>query len=164
MKKNQKLTGLLLVVVVGILVLVYVLVDQTSSKMNRYDATSVAFSFATALRENNAAGAKSLTDLEQWHRIEDWMFERKQFECVFSWRLSFDPDNNEVFLVCSPTFPSPAQEITCGYGYMTVCANGRYRVSISELQMVETEQGWQVINWGKICESIDGDIIRCESN
>jgi hypothetical protein len=163
MKKIQKITRLLLlIVVIGALVLAFILIDWKSSELDRDDATAVVFAFAAALRNNDVEGAKLLSDSGQWHRIENWMLEGEPFECIFSWSFSLDPDNNEAFLVCSPALSSSAKETNCGYGYKTICTNGRYRFSITELQLIQTDQGWQVINWSKISESIDGEKIRYE--
>jgi len=83
MKKIQKIIGLLLLIVgIGTLVLACALIDWKPSELDRNDATAVAFAFAAALVNNDVERAKLLSNSEQWHRIETWMFEREPFECV----------------------------------------------------------------------------------
>lgn len=165
MKKSRKLISLLVfVITMGVLISVCVIVDRILLKTDCSDPMAVNQAFAAALINNNAEQARSFTAPEQWDRIDAWISEHEVFDCSFSWNTSLDPDNNEIRVICAPGSSSwdKTSLVHCNYGLHSVCANGIYRFWISDIQMIKTEQGWQVTDWGEIGERIDGENTKCD--
>jgi hypothetical protein len=100
--------------------------------------------FLESLMENDVRIAKALTVPEQWGRIDTWMVEHEAFNCPFS----LDIEN--MMMECVNGY--------CRYS----CGDEGYNIRIEDLRLQKTEEGWQVADWGEICESRGwGKLPKC---
>ncbi len=140
------LPGLGIVAVVSVSVGIAVLatqIDLGSLGPDRNDCGEVADAFWRALLENDSRMAKSLVIPEQWSRIDTWMAGRKAFYCN-AWDLDDEWGDGGG----SQTFGEEGWQ--AGYTYW--CWPKRYSLSIDDIILKPTEEGCQVIQWGKVCE------------
>jgi len=93
--------------------------------------------------------AKSVTVPEQWDRIEEWMEGRQPFQCRGGKLL--DPTGT------GGSGYRAANSDEWEYSLTYQCASPRtpYCLEINDIRVRETEDGWKVYDWGKICEAFD---------
>jgi len=109
-------------------------------------ATELVEAFVAADTER----AKSVTVSEQWGRIEEWTEGRQPFKC-----------RGGSFMDLTGTVGSGNYSVTgsewTSRGLVYQCGSTQtpYCLEINDIQVRETEDGWKVYDWGKVCEAFD---------
>lgn len=93
--------------------------------------------------------AKSVTVPEQWDRLEEQMEGRQPFRCRgVKWG---DP----MGAGGSGNYSATNNEWNWGLVYQCPSQRTPYCLEINDIQVRETEEGWKVYDWGKICEAFN---------
>ena len=114
------------------------------------DPTEVARDFFDAFLTADAEFAKLLAVPQQWERIEEWMAERESFKCIWG-----DWDGTGAGGVCGGTGVAESDDWSCAYTYQCASTVTPYCFRIEDIRITETENGWKVSDWGRICEDLD---------
>jgi hypothetical protein len=143
-------------VVVGIAALA-TQIDLESMGPDRNDCGDVSDAFLRALLKNDSRMAKALVVPEQWSRIDTWMAGRKKFYCG-----GWDVLEDEIWQ--GGAYRADGEdEWYADYTY--TCWPKRYSLSIDDIILKQTEEGCQVIQWGRVCESgEDGYTYKCDTS
>jgi len=145
-------TSVALVLVIGLCLLL------KSAHVDRQNYTDVAESFADSLVDNNITVAKSLTVPEQWSRIDAWMAKHPPFSCPFSWDIE-----NETSSGSGAILVPEDSAITAVYHYRYQCVEEAYSLTIDDITLRRTDEGWLVVDWSRVCESWDWETtLKCE--
>ena len=124
--------------------------------IDRQNYRQVADAFAGSFVDNDIETAKSLAIPSQWGRIDAWMATHPPFSCPFSWDL----ESETTFGVGLRLTASP---ITATYSYNYQCYEKDYILSIDDIVLEQTENGWVVVEWSQVCESYDWESTwKCE--
>ncbi|RKY40122.1 MAG: hypothetical protein DRP85_09170 [Candidatus Makaraimicrobium thalassicum] len=91
--------------------------------------------------------AQSITVPEQWDRIEEWMKGREPFNC-----RGGEWDTTGTGGTCYHTADN---ERDCSLVYQCSSERTPYCLEVNDILVKETENGWEVYDWGKICEAFD---------
>lgn len=119
------------------------------NQINRDDCKSVLLGFTRSLVYNQADVTKSLTSPDQWDRIDTWMVQREAIQCSFS----LDPDDSQSWVTCSSSVDTVGTSSYCSCGFMCLCNDKVYRLSVSDVLLEKGKDGCLVVDWGEICES-----------
>lgn len=139
-----------LVLVIGL----YLLLKPVD--VDRQDCGDVAQTFAYSLLDNNVTIAKSLATPEQWERIDTWMAKHPPFSCPFSWDI-------ESEMSYGVSIVPKGDDITATTSFRYQCAEEAYSLSIDDIILERTDEGWLVADWSRVCESWDwGYTLKCE--
>jgi len=154
------LAGLGVIVVVSAVVGIAALatqIDLESTGPDLNDCGDVSDAFFSALLGNDSRMAKALTVPEQWSRIDTWRAGRKKFYCG-GWDLLEDESWQ------GGAYRADGEdEWHADYTY--TCWPERYSLSIDDIILKQTEEGCQVIQWGRVCESgEDGYTDKCDTD
>lgn len=97
--------------------------------------------------------AKAVTVLEQWEKLEQEMAGRQPFWCRVGW---LEPIPGPV-----PIDGKMIAEREWLFTYLYDCTwTPTYCLEIRDIRVRETEGGWKVYDWGKICEGSYEDECR----
>jgi len=149
---RNKYTHFLIFAIIGIGVLCivgYAILKPTKAQNS---ANGTLYAFADALRLSDNKVAKSLVTSEQWERLDTWMLDHKAFKCPFSWQYSLDPDYNQPFWSCQSCDYNGATARCCNFSFRCTYPEGSYTFWIEEVVIRQLEKGYQVVEWGKVCE------------
>lgn len=143
--------------VIGVVLCVYVLLLASCSRYYR-DPGDAATELVDAFVAADVERAKAVTVPEQWDRIEEWMRGRQTFVC----RGGKDLTGTAAVGVHLKGEDEWSFEAT----YQCVSDKTEpYCLQVNDIQLRETEAGWKIYDWGKVCEANDyaywcGEICR----
>jgi hypothetical protein len=142
---------LILLLVAGLLWAVFSWEDEFLFS-SRHNAYITAETFTLALMQNRVETAKLRTDSSEWPYIDAWLSTHEAVYCPTPRGFTEEPtwwsvgskksdDGTEYHLpVLILALPCPTQETT-------------YHLTIEDISMRQTEDGWLITEWGEITES-----------
>jgi len=136
--------------------------SQLSRYVNQYDDSSVAEGFVDALRLNDARLAKALVIPEQYTRIDRWITEHTTvFACPFNWKF-WEKDfwEGEGGGGVGSQLLADTTVARWSYGYR--CYRAGYSFHVDDMTLKQIGGAWHVVDWGEICESLDGGSSTCQ--
>ncbi len=113
------------------------------------DPVVLASELVDAFVDADVKKAQSITVPEQWDRIEEWMEGREPFNC-----RGGEWDTTGTGGSCYSAADNE-DEMDCGLVYQCSSERTPYCLEVNDILVKETEDGWKVYDWGKICEAFD---------
>lgn len=118
--------------------------------LSRNDPGNVVTMFTLSLMQNKGKMAESLTVQGQWSQIDSFLISHQDVNCPIPF---LDGDN-----LWLGGFNSSYDEKSNSYVYesSTVslpCPNSPYIFSIKDITLQQTEKGWKISSWGRVCEA-----------
>jgi hypothetical protein len=144
-----------------IVLLVIVAMLRTPPNVDRHDDSAMARGFMNALRLNNSRLAKSLVDPKQHARIDAWMAKHTVSSCPSNWKFwekEFWDGEQEGGMGTQPAMDSTRADWSYGYS----CFRAGYSFDVDDITLELKEREWQIVDWGKICESQNWREEKCE--
>ncbi len=121
-------------------------------------SSSVASDFVRSLVGNDYNDAIALSAPGLHGDLGAWMAERDVFRCTTPW-WEFDHRMTQVFLESES---DQTERTTYSGQYLCVTNNSVYIFRIGKIDLVETQEGWQVESFSNICEAHDYE--SCDPN
>jgi hypothetical protein len=112
------------------------------SRHPTWPASQLVYAFVAA----DVGWAEAVTVPQQWNRIEEWMAGRKAFACIGE-----EGDIRGAGGSCG--YRAADGEWNCGFTYQCASERTPYCLAVNDIRVRETERGWRVYDWGRICEA-----------
>jgi hypothetical protein len=119
--------------------------------LDRNRPNDVSRIFMVALMENRGESAKSMVMPSQWARIDQWTTEHQSVSCPVPVGISDEPtwwstdskanSDGDVYRLSLLILSLPCPD-----------ENQRYRLTIEDISLRQTERGWLIEDWGQITE------------
>lgn len=118
-----------------------------SCRLNRNDAGAVASAFVKYMATNNAKAAKDTVSPEQWSKIDAWMSVHQALHCSSrEWETGAGGVGG---------YNEESDTWTWQISYQCVDNETLFCFSIDDIVLKRNEKGWQIVEWGAICEKRD---------
>ena len=135
----------------SILVFFVGFVTLLSSCAKRSDPGRAAEELVDAFVAADVKRAQSVTVPEQWKRIERWMAERQPFKCRGVSADKWDSPR----MTGGGSSDAAQSEWNYGLTYQCPSNDTPYCLSIEDILVKKTADGWVVYDWGAIREAYD---------
>jgi hypothetical protein len=117
--------------------------------VNRNSCTEVCRAFSSALRNNNEERAKSLSSAAQHYRVDAWITEHAVVDC---YQRGWIEGSLWGTAACEPEAAGQRQ---CHYTFHCSPHDKSYLFTVEGVTLQRTDDGYRVVDWGDVRESLD---------
>jgi hypothetical protein len=116
--------------------------------VDKNDPQDVATVFTLSLMQNRERSMKPLVTTERHPQLDSWLATHQAVKCPFPldgdtyWlggiERSYDDKSNVYIYDSVVNLP---------------CSSSFYLLAVKDIVLEQTEQGWQIVSWGEVCEA-----------
>ncbi|MCA9932404.1 MAG: hypothetical protein H6662_13070 [Ardenticatenaceae bacterium] len=140
--------GVLLLVIAFVISYFWIKNGEYWFIVNRDDPADVATVFTLSFMRNRERSARRLVAHEEWGQLDNLIATHQAINCAI-------PIDGDTYLLGALKRSYEEESNTYNYDSLVSlpCSNAFYSLSIKDITLQQSNDNWQIIGWGEVCEA-----------